>query len=192
MSIIVAVRKGDQIAVAADRMHSSGSRREHEENLVSSAKLRKVGSCCMGGVGWSVYDNILDHYLGSFKRAPSLLDQPKIFDFFLKFWKAIRKKYQVVNDQPDRDDRSPFADIDAEFMVGSPKGIFAVSRDLSVMEFAQYAAIGSGERYAYGALHALYNSRRTAEQIAKAAVEAAVHFEQTCGGSTDVVVIRAR
>ena len=151
MSIIVAVRKGDQIALAADRMHSSGSRQEHEENLVASAKLRKVGSCYMGGVGWSVYDNIFDHYLGTFKRAPSLASQDKVFEFFLKFWKAIRKKYQVVNDQPDRDDRSPFADIDAEFMIGSPKGIFAVSRDLSVMEFAQYAAIGSGEKYAYGA-----------------------------------------
>ena len=192
MSIIVAVRKGDQIVLAADRMHSSGSRREHEENMVASAKLRRVGSCCLGGVGWSVYDNILDHYLGSFKRAPSLVSQEKVFEFFLKFWKAIRKKYQVVNDQPDRDDRSPFADIDAEFMIGSSKGIFAVSRDLSVMEFAQYAAIGSGEKYAYGALQALYKSKRTAEQIARAAVEAAVHFEQTCGGSTDVIVLRVR
>ncbi len=192
MSIIVAVRKGDQIALAADRMHSSGSRREHEENLVASTKLRKVGACCMGGVGWSVYDNILDHYLGTFSRAPSLNSEQRVFEFFLKFWKAIRKKYQVVNDQPDRDDRSPFADIDAEFMIGSPKGIFSVSRDLSVMEFTQYAAIGSGEKYAYGAMHALYKSKRTAEQIAKAAVEAAVHFEQTCGGTTDVVVIRVR
>ncbi|NOX57620.1 MAG: hypothetical protein GXP29_02025 [Planctomycetes bacterium] len=192
MSIVVAVKKGDQVVLAADTMHSSGFRREHEDNVVARSKLRRVGRCCMGGVGWSVFDNILDHYLASLKRTPSLANEQKIFDFFLKFWKVIRKKYQVVNDQPDRDERSPFADIDSEFMVCNPGGIFAVSHDLTVMQFAQYAAIGSGEKYAYGALRTTYHSRRSAEQIACAAVEAAVHFEQSCGGSTEVIVLRSR
>ncbi len=186
MSIIVAVKKAGSIAVAADTMHSSGSHREYSDNLISRTKLRKVGSSCLAGVGWSVYDNIIDHYVKSFKRPPVLKDEMGVFEFFLKLWKAMRSKYQVVNDQPDKDDRSPFADLDSEFIVANKNGIFQVSSDLTVMQFEKYVVIGSGDKYAYGAIHAIYDTKRTAEQIAQQAVQAAVYFEQTCGGEIEV------
>lgn len=190
MSIIVAVRKSSSIVVAADTMHATGSRREHADNLVARSKLRKLGRSCVGGVGWSVYDNIVDHYLATLKRSPRLGDERAIFDFFLKFWKAMRQRYQVVNDQPNReDDRSPFVDLDSEFMVANKNGIFQIASDLTVMQFEKYVAIGSGERYAYGVLYALYDTRHTAEQIARRAAEAAIHFDQSCGGTIDLVKV---
>ena len=186
MSIIVAVKKADNIVLAADTMHSSGSRREHSDNLVARTKLRKIGRSCIAGVGWSVYDNIIDHYIKSLKRPPALKDEMAVFDFFLKMWKILRDKYQVVNDQPDKDDRSPFADLDSEFIVANRNGIFQIASDLTVMQFEKYVVIGSGDKYAYGALHAIYNTRRSAEQIARQAAQAAMYFEQTCGGEIDV------
>jgi ATP-dependent HslUV protease subunit HslV len=186
MSILVAVKKNDRVAIAADTMHSTGSRREHADNLVGRSKLRRVGRSVLGGVGWSVYDNILEHYLNRYKRPPSFRDERAVFTFFLKFWKTLKDKYQVVNDQPDRDDRTPFCDLDSEFIVASPRTIYQISSDLTVMQFDKYVAIGSGERYAYGALHALYDSRRSADQIARQATEAAVHYDQYCGGKVEV------
>ncbi|MCB9850289.1 MAG: hypothetical protein H6817_06250 [Phycisphaerales bacterium] len=187
MSIVVAVKKNDRVAVAADTMHSSGSRREHPDNLIERSKLRRIGRSYIGGVGWSVYDNILDHYLAAHRGTPSLKDERAIFSFFLKFWKSLRDKYQVVNDQPDRDDRSPFCDLDSEFIIVNARKIYLISSDLTVMQFDKFVAIGSGDKYAYGALHALYDSRRPADQIARLATEAAVHYDQSCGGRIEVV-----
>jgi ATP-dependent protease HslVU (ClpYQ) peptidase subunit len=186
MSIIVAVQKNDSIVVAADTMHSTGSHREHADNLIERSKLRKIGRSYIGGVGWSVYDNILDHYLRALKRTPTLRNEAAIFDFFLKFWKALRDRYQVVNDQPDREDHSPFASLDSEFLIVNANGIFEVASDLTVMRFDKYVAIGSGDKYAYGVLFAQYNGKFTAEQMARTAAEAAVHFDQSCGGSIDL------
>ena len=182
MSIIVAVRKGGQTVITADTMHTYGSRREHADNIVSRPKIRKIGSSYIGGVGWSVYDTILGHYFNSIKRPPALTNEMRVFDFFLKFWKLMRKNYQLVNDQPDTDDRSPFANLDSEFIVVNKHGMFQIDSDLTVMSFEKYVALGSGDRYALGALHALYGTKRTARQIAIVAAEAAVHFDQSCGG----------
>ncbi len=188
MSIIVAVKKGDSTVVAADSMHSTGSRREHSDNLASGAKLRRIGRSCLGGVGWSVYDNIIDHYVSKLKRIPRLHNEAAVFDFVLKMWKAMRDKYQLVNDQPHRsEDRTPFADLDSEFVLVNSSGIFMISSDLSVTRYEKYVVIGSGEKYSYGCLHALYDTRRTAEEIARRSVEAAIYFEQTCGGPVEIV-----
>ncbi|HRX85120.1 MAG TPA: hypothetical protein P5572_08885 [Phycisphaerae bacterium] len=187
MSIVVAVKKNGRVAVAADTMHSTGSRREHPDNIVQRSKLRRVGRSVIGGVGWSVYDNILDHYLGSRKTAPSLKDERAIFDFFLKFWRVMRQKYQMVSDQTEREDRSPFCDLDSEFVVVNARGIYHVSSDISVMQFEKYVAIGSGDRYAYGALYALYGTRQPIEKMVQTAANAAVHYDQSCGGELEVV-----
>jgi ATP-dependent protease HslVU (ClpYQ) peptidase subunit len=185
MSIIVAVRKAGSTVLAADTMHSYGSRREHPDNLVSHPKVYKLGNSYIGGVGWSVYGNIMEHYFKTLKRPPTFRDETSIFDFFLKLWRLMRKRYQVVNDQPDTDDRSPFANLDSEFVVVNTQGVFRVDSDLSVMRFAKYFAVGSGDKYAYGALHALYERRLTAERIAVQAAEAAVYYDQGCGGQIE-------
>jgi ATP-dependent protease HslVU (ClpYQ) peptidase subunit len=182
MSIIVAVRKDGHPVIAADTMHFYGSRREHTDNLTNRPKIRKLGRSYVGGVGWSAYDNILTHYFQSRKRPPSLMNEMAIYDCFLKMWRTLRDRYQVVNDQPQSDDESPFANLDSEFIVVNRNGIFQVDSDLTVVQFEKYLAIGSGHKYAYGALHVLYGSRRTAEQIARAAVQAAIHHDTNCGG----------
>jgi len=185
MSIIVAVRKAGRIAIAADTMHFYGSRREHPDNLANGTKIRKVGASYIGGVGWSAYDNILGHYFKSLKRPPVLRNEEAIFECFLKLWRKLKDRYQVVNDQPEGDDPGPFADLDSNFMIVNRYGLFEVSSDLAVVQFEKYAAIGSAHKYAYGALHALYASNRTAQQLAIKAVEAGIHFDNNCGGEIE-------
>ena len=62
------------------------------------------------------------------------------------------------------------------------------------LEVPAFDAIGSGGNYALGALHAIYDGppRLPAEEIARRACAAAVHFDLSCGGEQDVFTVNAR
>src|SRR4030095_7369512 len=98
MSVIVAVRKGSQIVIASDTQDNFGDLRPPAENH-RALKLRTVGTTVIGSSGWALYDDIFTHYLSKNRRA-KLEDRAGIFDFFVRFWKVIRKNYSFVNDQP--------------------------------------------------------------------------------------------
>jgi ATP-dependent HslUV protease subunit HslV len=180
MSVIAAVRKGSHIAIAADTQDNFGDLRPPSENH-EAAKLRRVGGAVLGSSGWALYDDIFDHYLARGRRV-ILRDRRSIFDFFVKFWKDLHKNYPFVNDQPGKESETPFANLDASFLVASPGGIFLVSSNMSVSEFRQYYAIGSGSDYAIGAVHALYEDVRDPAAIAEKAVRAAMAYDTSCGG----------
>jgi ATP-dependent HslUV protease subunit HslV len=65
---------------------------------------------------------------------------------------------------------------------------------MAVSRFKRFDAIGSGGNYALGALHAIYDgpSQLRAEEIARRACDAAVHFDLSCGGEQDVFTVKAR
>ena len=141
MSIAVAVRTGSEIVIASDTKRTFGSGAVPESNLVD-VKIRKAGGAYLATTGWGLYANILDDYLASKKNA-RLTDERTIFTFFRHFWKDLHERYSFVNDQREGDE-SPFGDLDATFLVASTRGIFSVACDMSVTEFKQYYAIGSG------------------------------------------------
>jgi len=184
MSIAVAVRKGSEIVVAADTQENFGDRKILRAAHVAS-KILRVGSTYVAMTGWGLYDNILRDYLARMKR-PRLGSEREVFSFFVAFWRQLHKRYSFVNDQVEEQEPSPFADLDASFLVVNRRGIFHVSSNMSVMEFKQYYAIGSGAPYALGALQALYSQRLDAEAIARAACAAATSFDVYCGGELDV------
>jgi ATP-dependent protease HslVU (ClpYQ) peptidase subunit len=138
MSVIAAVRKGPRIVIAADTQDNFGDLRPPADNH-EAIKLREIGGAVLGSSGWALYDDILAHYLAKKKRV-SLHDRPSIFAFFVQFWKDIRKSYPFVNDQPGKESETPFANLDASFLVASPGGIFLISSNMSVSEFRQYYA----------------------------------------------------
>lgn len=184
MSIAVAVSKRGVIAIAADSQENFGDRKVLRENHRAS-KISRVGSAFIATTGWGLYENILEHYLAR-SGTPRLTDRKSIFAFFMKLWKDLGKRYSMVNDQPHQDDASPFADLDSSFLVANPSGIFHVSGNLTVSEFQEFYAVGSGASYALGALQALRDEPLSAEAMARRACEAAMAFDIYCGGELDV------
>jgi ATP-dependent protease HslVU (ClpYQ) peptidase subunit len=180
MSVIAAVRKGTRIAIAADTQDNFGDLRPPAANH-EAIKLREIGGAILGSSGWALYDDILEHYLKK-RRSSSLQHRAGIFAFFVQFWKDLRKQYPFVNDQPGKESETPFANLDASFLVASPGGIFLVSSNMSVSEFRQYYAIGSGGDYAIGSMHALYSDVEDPAAIAQRAVQAAMDYDACCGG----------
>jgi ATP-dependent protease HslVU (ClpYQ) peptidase subunit len=188
MSVATAVRKGRTIAIAADTQENFGDRRVLREDHGSS-KIMKIGASYVAQTGWGLYENILGDYIARI-GAPRFRDEREIFMFFNRFWKRMRKDYSFVNDQALEDDRSPFADLDASFLIANSKGIFHVTGQMSVTRFTRFDAIGSGGPYALGALHAIYGDKLTAEEMARRGCAAAVHFDVSCGGELDVFTIK--
>ena len=189
MSVIVAVRKGAQIVIAADSQDNFGDLRPPPDNH-EAIKLREVGDAVLGSSGWALYDDIFAHYLA--RRRVSLANRTAVFDFFVKFWKDLRKNYSFVNDQPGKETETPFANLDASFLVASPGGIFLISSNMSVSEFRQYYAIGSGSDYAIGAAHALYEDQKDPGLIADRAVRAAMAYDNSCGGRITSHTVKLR
>jgi ATP-dependent protease HslVU (ClpYQ) peptidase subunit len=189
MSIAVAVRTRREIIVAADTKRTFGSGAVPESNLVD-VKIREAGGSYLAATGWGLYANILDDYLAT-KRRVRLGDARSIFAFFRQFWRDLHERYSFVNDQRDGDE-SPFGDLDASFLVVNPRGIFSVACDMSVTEFKEYYAIGSGAPYALGALHAVYKPSADPEPAARRAVEAACALDIYCGGEVVLHRMRAR
>ena len=188
MSVAVAVRKGRTIAVAADTQENFGDRRVLRGDH-SSSKIMKVGVSYIAQTGWGLYENILGDYFAK-AGTPRFRNEREIFVFFNRFWKRMRKDYSFVNDQPMEDDKSPFADLDASFLIVNPGGIFHVTGQMSVTRFTRFDAIGSGAPYALGALQTLYDQTQSAEEIARRACAAAVHFDISCGGALDVFTVK--
>ena len=184
MSIIVAVTKGKQTVVACDTVCFCGGQRESPDNVIQ-CKVRRIGSSLIGSSGWMLYDNLFDHYLRG-RRAPGFRDEQSVFDFFVKFWKALREDYTLVNDQPGKDPEGPFGDLDASFLIANRHGVFGVDSNLTVLRFKKYYAIGSGSSYAFGALDVLYELQNDPAEIAARAIQTAVHFDEGCGGPGEV------
>ncbi len=189
MSIAVAVRVADEIVIATDSKRTFGSGAVPEHNL-RDAKMRKIGEAYLATTGWGVYTNIMDDYLRA-GRTPKLTSSASIFSFFRTFWKVLHDRYAFVNDQCSEPD-SPFGDLDASFLVASAHGIFYVACDMSVTEFDNYYAVGSGAPYALGALHALHTPKANAEAIARKAVAAASDLDIYCGGDVNLATLKAR
>jgi ATP-dependent HslUV protease subunit HslV len=189
MSIAVAVKSKGRIVIACDSKRTFGSGQVTEANL-ADVKVRKAGAAYLATTGWGLYSNILDDYLAG-RRSVRLTDQNSIFSFFRVFWKDLHERYSFVNDQR-QDDESPFGDLDASFLIASSRGIFSVACDMSVTEFAQYYAIGSGAPYALGALHALYHEGVDPEIAARKAVSAATALDIYCGGATTLFELPVR
>jgi ATP-dependent HslUV protease subunit HslV len=189
VSIAVAVKSHGKVVIAADSKRTFGPGAVTAANL-KDCKVRRVGNAYLAATGWGVYSNILDDYLAR-KRKLSLGDSRSIFEFFRVFWTDLHKRYAFVNDQSGDTD-SPFGDLDASFLVVNARGIFSVACDMSVTEFEQYYAIGSGAPYALGALHALYDPKADPEQPARAAVRAASDLDIYCGGDIELQSVRAR
>jgi len=190
MSIAVAVRKGRQIVLAADSQSNLGAFKVDPDNLVCS-KIQRIGSSLLATTGWGLYENIIDDFVAKKKRPP-LTNKVSIFRFFLALWKDLHDRYPFVNDQPDRDDDSPFGDLDASFLVVNTAGIFYVASDLSVTVFEKYYAVGSGADFALGAISVLYDEEVDAEHMARRAVETALMFDPHCGGKINLQIVTRR
>ena len=183
MSIVVAVKNNERVVIASDSQTSFGDHSIIEGN----GKLIRTGDNIIGLAGWGIYSNLFQIYLqgNPLSLARSEID---VFQFFVDFWKVLKSDYTFVSDKSTTCE-SPFAELDSTFIVATPKDIFYVADDMSVVKFSEFYAIGSGSSFALGALRVIYGDDYSTEEMAKKAVEVSIGFNNSCGGKVNLEVL---
>ena len=187
MTTIVVVRKGRDIAIAADTMTKWGSGKETADYVVNHGKLLRVGETWLGLTGNATFKTILRDYF-SRPKVRARFDNPlEIFRTWQALHAALKNEYNLIATGHD-DEALESSRFDT--LIASPHGIFGVVAHRTVQEFSRYYAFGSGSSYAMGALHALHGERGLgAEALARRAVETAAEFDDATGLPVDVQVI---
>jgi len=183
MSVIVAVEKGSRVAIAADSLHTAGSMKVPPEYKVNHEKLFKWGGCWVGLIGWGALSNILESLIG---ENPGALTDPSrhgVFEMLRGLHPVLRDEYFL---ETHEDKNQPVESSQLDGLLISGLGIVGFSSYRNVSEYARFWAIGAGREYALGALHGVYDRLRDPGAIARAAVEAAITFDDSCGGPVQV------
>lgn len=189
MTTIVVVRKGNEVAIAADTMTKWGPAKETADYVVNSGKLLRVGDTWLGLTGNATFKTILRDYFAR-PKVRARFDNPlEIFRTWEALHKALKNDYHLL---PGAHEEEPLESTRFDTLVANRHGIFGVVAHRTVQEFSRYYAFGSGSPYAMGALHALHGGRLDAETLARRAVEAAAEFDDATGQPIDVQTVRLR
>lgn len=177
MSIIVAIRKGTQAIIAADTAQSDDSLIMKAAYLVNHNKIMRAGDSWVGLAGWSASQDIFESMSKNHSDLMDFSSREKIFESFRAIHETMKEKY-FIDTQEDKEQPVESSQLGA--MIVNSNGIFEIESYRSVSEYTRYWALGSGQKLAMGALHALYESETSLETIARAAISAACEFDDGC------------
>lgn len=179
MTTLAVVRKNGYAAIAADTMTKWGSGKETAGYVANHTKLVKVGGTWLGITGNTTFKTILADYFAR-PKAYARFDSPlEIFRTWQKLHAVLKDDYFLNAGHAD-DDVIESTRFDS--LIANANGIFGVVAHRTVQEFSKFYAFGSGADLAMGAMYAVYGDRRrSAEDVARLAVEAAAEFNDSTG-----------
>jgi ATP-dependent protease HslVU (ClpYQ) peptidase subunit len=174
MTTIVVVRKDEQIAIAADTQTTFGD----EHKLLAPydcfhTKIFQHGDSYFAIAGSAAHDLVLQSALGSLKKK-DFSCRSGLFDTFRKLHPRLKDQFFL---RPEEDEEDPYESSQMMVLVANEHGIFGVYPMREVYEFARFWAIGSGRKFAMGAMHVAYEQGLDARAIAEAGVRAGCEFD---------------
>ena len=119
----------------------------------------------------------------------SLNSSGEIFRWLLSNQASLKSKYFMKTDNGN-DKRQP---TESQWLYGllvNVNGIFVITAYREVSQFSKFWAIGSGDRFALGALEVLYDLDLSASEIARKAAIVATKFHPECAEPVIVKSIR--
>jgi ATP-dependent protease HslVU (ClpYQ) peptidase subunit len=178
MTTIAVVRKNGIAAIAADSLTKWGSAKESATYIANHEKILQVGDSQIAITGSATFKLILRDYFsgGGEFRLSSAAD---IFRTWNRLHVALKERYFVL---PEEDKEDALESSRLDVLIANPYGIFGVSGHRTVQEFSRFYAYGTGSDYALGALYSAYDEpARSAESLARHAIEAAAEFDDCTG-----------
>ena len=174
MTTLVIVRKGDDIVIAADSLTTFGTTRLAPAYDRSPQKIVAYRDSFIGVAGSAAHQLVFE----------SLLRRQEPLDFSDKFaiFETFRKLHPILKEQhflnPKEEEDDPYESTQITALIANRHGIFGVYSMREVFEYTQFWAAGTGREFALGAMQALYSRLRTAEEVARAGVEAGALFDK--------------
>src|SRR5512147_2595554 len=177
MTTIVAVRKHDEIAIAADSLTTFGDTRLSAQYDRASDKIVHYKGTYLGLCGSAAHQLVFQNLLAKHSDL-DFSTKSSIFETFRKLH-PILKEQHFLNPKEEEDD--PYESTQISALVANVHGIFGVYSMREVFEYTRFWAVGSGREFALGAMHAQYPKLRTAVAIAKAGIDAGATFDRNSG-----------
>ncbi len=176
MSVVVVVKKDNEIVIAADTLTTThGSIAMDAEHKINSQKIVQYNDTWIGFVGAAMAKQMFLQSLKSSKKEFSLHGTENIYITMLKIHKILKREhYLFARTKPSHVESSQVT-----LLIANSSGIFGVSEDRYVAEYSKFWANGSGFTYALGAMEQAYENH-TAQEIARIGVEAACEFDKAC------------
>ena len=181
MSTIVVVRKNGRAVIASDSLNTYGNIKQKSAYTIGEDKIFEGRGSWFGVTGWAVCAQVLQDILSRKEIRLNFSSREDIFTSLRKLHPILKKQYYLMTQDTSEGDQ-PFESSQIRMLIANPSGIFEAWSWREVAEYSRFWAIGSGQKYALGAMHALYDKLDSAEEIARAGALAGAEFDDASDG----------
>lgn len=175
MTTCVVVRKGDQIAIAADSLVTFGDTRL-PHGYETNEKIFEVNGSYLSLSGTTAHFPVMKKLLAELGDDCLLGSREQVFETFTRVHQILKDRY-FLNVKEEEDD--PYESSQITTLIANPCGIFGVYSYREVFSFDRFWAIGSGKCFALGAMHAAWARVESAKEIAEIGVQAGAEFDKS-------------
>lgn len=179
MSTVVVARKGATLAIASDSLITFGETRL-PAGYEANDKMFSAGESVVGAVGSTAHIPVLRQALASLPPEElQLHGRDALFETFVRLHPKLKDRFFLNTKEHDSD---PYESSQFSILIANVHGIFGVESYREVFEFERFWAIGSGRRFALGAMHAVWGKAKSARDVAEAGVAAGCEFDTSSAG----------
>ena len=146
MTTLVAVRKNDEVAIAADSLTTFGDTRLSAEFDRTSEKIVHYKGTHIGLCGSAAHQLVFESLLAAHGDL-DFSNKAAIFETFRKLH-PILKEQHFLNPKEEEDD--PYESTQVTALVANEHGIFGVYSMREVFEYSKFWSVGSGREFALG------------------------------------------
>jgi ATP-dependent HslUV protease, peptidase subunit HslV len=179
MSTVVVARKGNALAIGSDSLITFGETRL-PPGYEANDKLFHVHGNWVGAVGSVAHMPVLSQALQALPKDKLLLhSREAIFETFRLLHTELKERFFLNTKENDSD---PYESSQISILIANAHGIFGVESYREVFEFQRFWAIGSGRRFALGAMYASWDSAKSVREVAELGVRAGCEFDTSSAG----------
>ena len=191
MTTVVVVKKGGQVAIAADTLVTFGDTRL-SDRFEANSKLFKtdsnVGTTYVGIAGTVAHFPALRKAMLALPKEELLLgSKDQVYDTFTKLHPVLKDTFFL---QTKEDDNDPYESSQYSTVIANRTGIYGLYSYREVFEFKEFWGIGSGRSFALGAMLNAWDTAKTAKEVAQAGLRAGCAFDKNTGGKTELFTLK--
>jgi ATP-dependent protease HslVU (ClpYQ) peptidase subunit len=180
MTTCVVVKKGNQVAIAADSLVTFGDTRLSHA-YEANRKIFQVGvgtplESYVTLAGTAAHFPVMRKLLTEMGDDCRLTTRDEVFQTFSKVHQILKENYFL---NPKEDEEDPYESSQLTALIANPYGIFGVYSLREVFSFERFWGIGSGKSFALGAMHAAYERAESAREVAEAGMQAGIEFDKS-------------
>lgn len=178
MTTIAVAKKNGEVAIAADSLTTFGDIRLPRHHKRAHDKLLHLHASHLGICGSSAHHLVLESAIAKLEDV-KLGSRTDVYETFRRLHPVL-KEHAFLNPKEEEDD--PYESSQITALIANETGAYGVFSLREVFDYDRFWAIGSGCRFALGAMHAVWDKLETAEEIAKAGVAAGIEFDTASAG----------